>query len=76
MTESIPAPPEKIEDFYVEQLRALVREARRHPPRFGHIAPPLNVADVLAHCSGGLYEGFEEDVKRMRRGLPALGPRE
>jgi hypothetical protein len=36
---------------------------------------PINVAELRALSPGPLYEGFEEDLKRMRRGLPALGPR-
>jgi hypothetical protein len=64
------------DEFPSDDLRAMVNEMRRHPPQFDHVAPPIDVDDVMAHCTGGLYEGFEEDVKRMRRGLSPLGPRE
>jgi hypothetical protein len=74
-----PMTPEQLalaEEQYAKILKPLVAEMRRHPPQFDRIAPPIDVADVLAHCTGGLYEGFEEDVKRMRRGQLPLGPRE
>jgi hypothetical protein len=67
--------PAKTEEDFARELRALVAQMRKHPPQFDSVAPPIDVADVMAHCTGGLYEGFEEDVKRMRRGLPPLGPR-
>ena len=68
--------PTVAEEQFAKELRTLVARMRRHPPRFDRLAPPIDVADVMAHCTGGLYEGFEEDVKRMRLGLPPLGPRE
>jgi hypothetical protein len=76
MIESTPESTETFEQLFEKHVRPLVIEARKHPPRFGHIAPPIDIADMMAHCTGGLYEGFEEDVKRMRHGQPALGPRE
>jgi hypothetical protein len=66
----------KTEEGFSKELKRLVAQMRRHPPQFDRVAPPIDVADVMAHCTGGLYEGFEEDVKRMRRGLSPLGPRE
>jgi hypothetical protein len=74
-----PMTPEQLamaEEQFEKILKPLVAKARMHPPQFDRIAPPIDVADVLAHCTGGLYEGFEEDVKRMRRGQLPLGPRE
>jgi hypothetical protein len=77
MMESMSAvAPTAPEAQFSQELRTLVARMRSHPPRFDRLAPPIDVADVMAHCTGGLYEGFEEDVKRMRHGLPPLGPRE
>ena len=55
-------------------LEATAR-ARQVPPRF-EVKPPINLARLRALRPGPIYEGFEEDVKRMRRGLPPLGPQE
>jgi hypothetical protein len=37
---------------------------------------PINIDRLMAKSPGPFYEGFEEDIRRMRRGLPPLGPRE
>lgn len=36
-------------------------------------ARPFDIRS-LEHAPGPFYEGFEEDVKRMRRGEAPLGP--
>jgi hypothetical protein len=76
MVESTTEPSANTAEFSAAEVRALVNKMRIHPPQFDRVAPPIDVADVTAHCTGGFYEGFEEDVKRMRRGLLPLGPRE
>ena len=77
MMESMSAvAPTAAEEQFAKELWTLVARMRRHPPRFVRLAPPIDVADVMEHCTGGLYDGFEEDVKRMRHGLAPLGPRE
>ena len=58
-----------------EMILEATARARRVPPRF-EVKPPLDFEKLDALCTGPIYEGFEEDVKRMRRGLPPLGPRE
>jgi len=64
-------------DEYERELRKIVARARKaDPPRLERVAPPIDKAELLALCTGPIYEGFEEDVKRMRRGLEPLGPRE
>jgi hypothetical protein len=62
---------------YERELRKIVAEARRKcPPRLERVAPPIDLARLRPLCKGPIYVGFEEDVKRMRRGLEPLGPRE
>ena len=61
---------------YVRELRKDVARARMHPPRFDRVAPPINAAELRALAPGPLYDGWLEDVKRMRRGLEPIGPRE
>jgi hypothetical protein len=63
------------EEEAAEVLAEVVARARKVPPRFDRIAPPMDSERLLALSPGPLYEGFEEDVKRMRRGLEPLGPR-
>jgi len=56
---------------FIDQLR------RTYPPqRIENIAPPINLEELRATNPGPLYDGFLEDVRRMRRGLEPLGPRE
>ena len=56
---------------FIDQLR------RTYPPqRIENIAPPINLEELRATNPGPLYDGFLEDVRRMRRGLAPLGPRE
>ena len=57
-------------------LAEVVARARLVPPRFDRIAPPIDLERLRALRPGKLYDGFEEDVRRMRRGLEPLGPRE
>jgi hypothetical protein len=62
---------------FERELRKIVADARRRcPPRLERVAPPIDAAKLKALCTGPIYEGFEEDIKRMRRGLEPLGPRE
>ena len=62
---------------FARELRKIVARARReYPPNLGPIPPPIDAAKLKALAPGPIYEGFEEDVKRMRRGLEPLGPRE
>lgn len=49
--------------------------ARRVAPSF-EVKPAIDLERLRPLCTGPIYEGFEEDVIRMRRGLPALGPQE
>lgn len=70
-----------------ETLLEFIARRRREPPRRGE--PPYKTAAEIADEQGvgpidlnrlraiaqGTYEGFEEDVCRMRHGLPPLGPR-
>jgi len=61
---------------FAKQLAEVVESARRKgPPKLEHVAPPLNLEELRALRPGPIYEGFEEDIKRMRRGLMPLGPR-
>lgn len=73
MTEEERARPEA--EFAADIGRLVARLRREQPPRFDRVAPPINPADFRANSPGPLYEGFEEDITRMRRGLPPLGPR-
>ena len=61
---------------YERELRKAVARARMDPPRFDRIAPPINAAELRKLAKGPIYDGFLEDVKRMRRGLEPIGPRE
>ena len=64
------------EEEFAKELGELVARIRReHPPRLENVAPPIDLERLRALRPGPLYEGFEEDVTRMRRGLAPLGPR-
>ncbi len=63
------------QEEFAKALGEIVARARRHPPRLERIAPPINARELMESSPGPLYEGFEEDIKRMRRGLEPLGPR-
>ena len=81
MTESIP------DDDPPETLAQVIARLRRTPPRQGmphktiaELAAeqgvgPINIEELMAKSPGPLYEGFEEDIRRMRRGQLPLGPR-
>jgi hypothetical protein len=64
------------EEEFAKQLGEVVARARRHPPRIESLPPPISALQLMELSPGPLYEGFEEDIKRMRRGLEPLGPRE
>jgi hypothetical protein len=68
--------PSMTEEEFAEELAKVVARARLVPPHFDRIAPPIDLERLRALNPGPIYEGFEEDVKRMRRGLQPLGPRE
>jgi hypothetical protein len=82
MTQSIPD-----DDDHLETLAELIERLRRTPPRpgmphktFAELAAeqgvgPIDIEDLMSKSPGPLYEGFEEDVRRVRRGLRPLGPR-
>jgi hypothetical protein len=63
-------------EFARELGKAVARVRRKYPPRFECTAPPIDLDRLRSLRPGKLYEGFEEDLKRMRRGLEPLGPRE
>jgi hypothetical protein len=58
-------------------LREIVADARRRYPHgvVEHVAPPIDAAKLRALAPGPFYDGFLEDVRRMRIGLEPLGPR-
>jgi hypothetical protein len=60
---------------YLTEFLARLRN-NRPPPRVESVAPPIDIEELRALNPGPIYEGFLEDVKRMRRGLEPLGPRE
>jgi hypothetical protein len=59
-----------------EFLRKFIADLRKRAPPLVVLAEPINLERLRALRPGKIYEGFEEDVKRMRRGLEPLGPRE
>jgi hypothetical protein len=65
----------KVKEEFAKELAVLVARARLRPPRFERVAPPIDPVALMASGPGPLYDGFEEDIKRMRRGLPPIGPR-
>jgi len=67
-------PPITKEEADAMILEATVR-ARRVVPRF-EVKPAIDLERLRPLCTGPIYERFEEDVIRMRRGLPPLGPYE
>ena len=70
--------PISFEEFE-RALRASVERARRMNPPEQFLSTwkskPIDAKKLMEMAPGPLYDGFEEDVKRMRRGLPAIGPR-
>ena len=68
-----------IEPITQEEADRIILEAtalaRRVPPRF-EVKPAIDLERLRPLCTGPIYEGFEEDVTRMRRGLTPLGPQE
>jgi hypothetical protein len=46
------------------------------PPHIENVAPPIDFEELWALAPGPVYEGWPEDLKRMRRGLAPLGPSE
>ena len=70
-----------------EAFLSFVESVRRRPPRkglphktFAELATeqgvgPIDIEDLMSKSPGPLYEGFEEDIRRMRRGQQPIGPR-
>lgn len=68
-------------------LTEFIEQLRRTPPRKGFPRKtfeelmveqgvgPVDVEKMKALAPEPFYEGFEEDIRRMRRGLDPLGPR-
>ena len=68
-------------------LQELIARLRSRPPRGGgrhktiddlcreQGVGPIDPAELARLSPGPFYEGFDEDLKRMRRGEQALGPR-
>ena len=72
------------DDFTLEELIDRLRKSPPHPgfPRktFRELCDeqgvgPIDIHKLMAKSPGPLYEGFEEDVRVMRRGGRARGPR-
>lgn len=75
-----------------ETVLELVARLRREPPRRGEPpyktlaeisaeqgVGPIDIEELKklrSNLAEPFWEGFEEDIRRMRRGLPPLGPRE
>jgi hypothetical protein len=59
-------------------FREIVADVRRRYPQgtVECVAPPIDPEKLRALAPGPFYEGFLEDVRRMRCGLEPLGPRE
>jgi len=64
----------KAKEEVARDLAETMARARRHPPRLEGIPPPINARQLMEMSPGPLYEGFEEDIKRMRRGPEPPGP--
>lgn len=75
------------DDYQPETIAELIKRLWREGDRngkphktFAQIADeqgvgPIDFEKLMEHSPGPFYEGFREDVRRMRRGLPPLGPR-
>ncbi len=75
------------DDYKPETLTELIERLRRTPPRRGEVhktfeeiaaeqgVGPFDAEWFKANRPAPFYEGFEEDIRRMRRGLRPLGPR-
>jgi hypothetical protein len=79
----------QVDDDQHETLAELIQRLRREPPGPGEPAHqsldeiiatqgvrPIDPERLIAHSPGPLYEGFEEDIRRMRRGQSPRGPRQ
>lgn len=65
----------------VKRMRAALPTGHPDLKSFAEIAReqgvgPFDTKRARALAPGPIYEGFEEDVRRMRRGLQPIGPRE
>jgi hypothetical protein len=60
-----------------EEMAEFIATLRRtYPPQhIESVAPPINLEELRECNPGPPYEGFLEDIKRMRRGIQPLGPR-
>ena len=90
MPDSSQSPHDEPDDEYREEtLAELIARLKRRPPRPG-MPPdktfeelsaeqgtgPIDIEKLMALSPGPLYEGFEEDVRRMRSGKLPHGPKE
>jgi len=64
-------PPDDDKPLSVAEFIQYLRNKPQRPPGTGII----NWEKWDALNPGPFYEGFEEDIRRMRRGLPPMGPR-
>jgi hypothetical protein len=80
-----PNPPD--DDSEPMSIAEYIQYLRNRPPRPGFPRKtleeicaeqgvgPINPDELMALSPGPLYEGFEEDIRRMRNGQGPLGPR-
>jgi hypothetical protein len=74
------------EEEFASNIKALIERIRNRPTRDGKPhktfddlckeqgVDPIDVDKLMAKSPGPLYEGFERDIKIMRRGGRPLGP--
>lgn len=75
------------DDYRPETLAELIERLRREPPRPGFPnktieelmaeqgVGPIDFDELMKNSPGPFYDGFREDIRRIRRGLPPLGPK-
>lgn len=56
-----------------EMILRATAKARAAPPPHMDVRPPIDLERLRPLCIGPIYEGFEEDMMRARKGLPPLG---
>ena len=65
---------------FVERLRRTAPRKGMPHKTFAELAAeqgvgPVDIEDLMSKSPGPFYEGFEEDIRRMRRGQRPIGPR-